>query len=207
MSIKRAYIFDLDNTIYPVSSIGYQVFSSLFKLIKEDGNHADDLSAIKQEIMRRPFQQVAEEFGFSSELEQKGTELLINLEYCGRINPFPDYAETRKLPGDRFLVTTGFLKLQQSKIEGLGIRDDFKEIRIVDPSLTTLTKKDVFAEILDRYDYAAENVLVIGDDLQSEIKAALELGIRAVLYDKNKTQPTSEATYTIADFSELHFID
>lgn len=36
--IKTAIIFDLDNTIYPVSSIGKIKFADLFKLIEEDGS-------------------------------------------------------------------------------------------------------------------------------------------------------------------------
>ena len=83
------------------------------------------------------------------------------------------------------MVTSGFLRLQQSKILNLGIRNEFKEIHIIDRTTTAKTKKDVFAEIMFRNKLNAEQVLVIGDDIDSEIKAARELGIDAILYEHN----------------------
>ena len=68
-------------------------------------------------------------------------------------------------------MTSGFTKLQLSKIEQLGIKNDFKEFFIVDPINFDLTKKDVFNKIIEQYDFVAKEVLVVGDDINSEIKA------------------------------------
>lgn len=67
--------------------------------------------------MRKPFQLVAKDYQFSKQLTSKGTELLTNLKYKGKIEPFKDYRIVKNLSLDKFLVTTGFLKLQQSKVE------------------------------------------------------------------------------------------
>lgn len=200
---KKAIILDLDNTIYPVSSIGNKLFASLFRLIEESGEHTTDIDAIKQEIMRKPFQWVAAQHQFSNALTKKGIELLLNLTYEGPIEPFSDYTCTKQLHCDKFLVTTGFLKLQQSKIRGMGIEQDFKEIHIVDPATSHKTKKDVFADIIYRNAYQPAEVLVVGDDLQSEIKAAKELGIDTVLYDKFHLHDEINSQKKIADFNEL----
>jgi len=200
---KKAIILDLDNTIYPVPSIGNELFASLFRLIEESGEHTVDIAAIKNEIMRKPFQHVAAHFQFSDSLTQNGINLLLNLSYEGPITAFSDYEYTKLLPCDNFLVTTGFLKLQQSKIKGMGIEQDFKEIHIVDPATSDKTKKDVFTDIIHRNGYELTEVLVVGDDPHSEIKAAKELGIDTVLYDKFHLHEDNSLQNKVADFKEL----
>jgi len=200
---KKALIFDLDNTIYSVPSIGHEMFASLFKLIEGTDSHLKDMADIKKEIMRRPFQVVAADYNFSDELTKRGIDLLQHLKYEGKIEVFPDYHELRNLTLDRYLVTTGFLKLQQSKISGMKIEKDFKEIFIIDPSIAETTKKDVFASIVRNYHYKKAEVLVIGDDLHAEIQAARDLGIDAVLYDKFNLHRDTGSMPKITSFSEL----
>lgn len=200
---KKALILDLDNTIYPVSSIGEELFKSLFDLILKSGEYSGDFEAIRKEIMRTPFQKVAADFKFSSQLTETGTELLKNLSYDKPMFAFEDYAAIKNIPCKKFLVTTGFIKLQQSKVKQLGIENDFAEVHIVDPRTSDKTKKDIFQDILNRYGYSQADVLVVGDDLNSEIKAATELGIDTVLYDKLNFNPDITLLNKISDFSQL----
>ncbi|MBD0276628.1 MAG: HAD family hydrolase [Flavisolibacter sp.] len=200
---KKAIIYDLDNTIYYVHSIGERLFASLFKIIEESKIHQENMTSIRDAIMRKPFQMVARNYQFSEELTQKGINLLKELTYEDEIRPFNDYGHIKNVPAERFLVTTGFMKLQHSKIKGMGIEPDFREIHIVDPMTSEKTKKEVFADIMERYGYQPAEVLVVGDDPESEIKAAQELGIDTVLYDKNNLYPQARSTYRITDFKEL----
>jgi putative hydrolase of the HAD superfamily len=80
--MKRVLILDLDNTIYPVSSIADHLFARLFKLIDENLGEADRQAAqnAKEELTRRPYQHVADEFGFSHELKEQGMQMLANIE-------------------------------------------------------------------------------------------------------------------------------
>jgi putative hydrolase of the HAD superfamily len=200
---KKAFIYDLDNTVYPVPSIGEKLFAPLFQLIRENGAYTGSFDKIRDEIMRTPFQVVAQKYQFSQELTQKAVGLLRDLTYEGDIQPYPDYPEIRNIPGDRFLVTTGFRKLQESKIRGMGIEADFRQVIVVDPDTSDKTKKDIFAGILQQHGYQPAQVLVIGDDPGSEIKAARELGLDTVLYDKENRHPNAVATFRISDFREL----
>jgi putative hydrolase of the HAD superfamily len=205
--MKKAIIFDLDNTIYSAPSIGDVVFAPLYRLIEESNEHNSHFEAIKKDILSKPFQVVATTHGFSDTLTQKGMDLLSNTTYNGPIQYFPDYELTRTITLEKYLVTTGFIQLQQSKIDGLNIRNDFKEIHIIDPATTDKTKKDVFADIIARNSYHINDVLVVGDDLHSEIKAAQDLGITVVVYDKNNRHPNNIALPKINDFGHLtHFI-
>ena len=200
---KKALILDLDNTIYPVSSIGDKLFAPLFDLIKSDEHVSDQFAQIRKEVMRRPFQLVANEFNFSKELTDKGTELLKNITYNGTIEPFDDYKLIRDLKIDKYLVTTGFKKMQQSKVEAMQLQTDFREIHIIDPSTSDKVKKDLFTDIISRHHYNKADVLIVGDDLNSEIKAAKELGVDAVLYDKLNMYKEEKSVTRITDFAEL----
>lgn len=200
---KKAIIFDLDNTIYPVAAIGHQLFADLFQMIAMHGGYEGAIEDIQQEIMKKPFQLVAKAFQFDAALTAAGLALLSDLTYTGAMQPFEDYALTRKINCRKFLVTTGFTKLQHSKINLLGIKNDFEAIVVVDPAISVLTKKDVFKNILLQYQLQEKEVLVVGDDLHSEIKAAQELGIDTVLYDYQDLPALAVLDNRITNFSGL----
>jgi len=194
--MKKALILDLDNTIYPVSSILGNLFSEIFSLI----DVADYLSEqvklnAKDELTRRPYHLVADKYNFSDELKEYGHDLLKEITYNQPMQPFGEYEYIRSSALIKFLVTIGFTKLQWSKVKMLDIEKDFAEIHIVDPELSTRTKKDVFADILKRHHLSSSEVLVIGDDPESEIKAAMELGIDTFLYDPEHRHPDVPATF------------
>jgi putative hydrolase of the HAD superfamily len=201
---KKAIIFDLDNTIYLVSSIGDRLFQSLFSIITESGEYSGDLDKMKAEIMRRPFQYIAEEFEFSEKLKSACLDHLKHLTFDSTINPVENYETIRDFSCLKFLVTTGFTTLQNSKIEQLGIENDFEKIFIIDPSETAKTKRDIFKKILIDYELKLDEVLVVGDDLNSEIKSAKELGIESVLYDFKSVYSNTENPKVIRNFSELN---
>lgn len=199
----KAIIFDLDNTIYPVSSIGEKLFFTLFETIENDKRYVGDINAIKNEIMRRPFQVVAKEFEFNDDLTLKCLHHLSELTYQEKMEPFSDYSITKSLDCLKFLVTTGFTKLQFSKIDKLDIKPDFKELFVVDPNISTLTKKDVFREIMVKYNLGSDEIIVVGDDLNSEIKAGKELGIKTVLYDFLNQYKELENENVINNYAQL----
>jgi len=195
--MKQALILDLDNTIYPVSSIAEHLFERLFWLLDqtEDGTNYEKIRDAKDELKRRPFHLVADKYNFGEELTAKGIYLLKNMSYDLPMRPFDDYHYIQSANIPKFLVTTGFSKLQWSKVNMLGIGNDFVEIHIVDPETSQQTKCEVFADIMNRHFYSAEELLVVGDDPESEIKAAGELGIDTFLFDPENKHPDAHATY------------
>ena len=203
--MKRALILDLDNTIYPVSSIADKLFGPLFKLIDEELGEEDSQAAekAKHELTRRPYQHVADEYGFSEELKAKGTELLRNCTYEEPMQAYAEYNDIRTIPIDKFLVTTGFTKLQMSKVRMLDIAGDFKKVYVVDPDQSGQTKGDIFKKIMQENGYTTEEVLVIGDDPQSEIKFAVELGIDTFLFDPDNKYTNEGVTYRARDYRDV----
>ncbi len=201
---KKAIILDLDNTIYPVSSIGDRLFKSLFQLIRESGEYSGHFNQIRFEIMRRPFQYIADEFSFSESLKSDCFKLLSHLTYDEKMQPFDGYEALLTIPCRRFLVTTGYTKMQYSKIKQLGIETDFEAIFVIDPDRSALTKRDLFEKILADYNFSVDEVLVVGDDLNSEIFHAKALGIETVLYDYLSQHQESEDQNVIRNHKDLH---
>lgn len=173
----KALFIDLDNTIYPAAPIGEIIFQPVWKRIAISGQHDHELGLIEQTMLQRPFQAVADLFDFSDELIHSCVVLLNQLEVKTPLEPFAGYEEIRALAVPKHLVTTGFTRLQNSKIDQLGIRNDFREIHIVDPVKGPLTKKLVFEQVLKQNGWKPEETIVLGDDPNSELKAAKELGI------------------------------
>lgn len=199
--MKKALILDLDNTIYPVSAIAANLFEKLFDLL--DHNFAGfDVKAIKEDMTRLPYHLVADKFAFDDALKAQCITVLNNITYDMPMQALDGYHAIKSANILMFLVTMGFTKLQWSKIKMLGIGDDFEEIHVVDPEISQQTKKDVFADILKRHNYAAADVLVIGDDPESEIRAALELGIDALLFDPEARHTNVAVTYRAMNLSD-----
>ena len=194
--MKRALILDLDNTIYPVSAIADYLFNDLFALIDRESGALDPetIDAAKDELTRKPFQWVADKYHFTAQLKTKGVQLLKDMSYDLPMQPFEQYHHIKSIRVDKFLVTTGFPKLQWSKIKQLGIEGDFLEIHVADPE-SGQTKKDIFTDIMRRHNLAVEDVLVIGDDPDSEIKAAIELGIDTFLFDPADKHPKGTVAF------------
>lgn len=201
--MKKAIILDLDNTIYPVSSIGERLFKELFAYIEKSGEFEGSFNEIILEIQRTPFQKVAANFSFSKQLLDECLNIHENLTFDEPMKTFEDYTEIRKLPQTKYLVTSGFTKLQNSKVEQLGIKNDFEGIYIIDLQHSIRTKKAIFLQILNEQNYSTDEVLVIGDDLDSEIKAGKELGIDTVLYNKLGKYFNLNSENIITDFKEL----
>lgn len=198
--MKKAIIFDLDNTIYPVNSIADNLFAQLFGLLDQNAaiinkKAPDTIERIKEEMTRRPFQYIADKYELDEAICEQMLRALRNMTYDLPMQPFGDYQHLKHIQLDKFLVTTGFPKLQYSKIDRLGIKDDFTEIIVVDPDLSNKTKKEVMIDIMAHHSYQPEDLLIIGDDPDSEIKAALSLGIDTFLFDPNNIYPHAPTTH------------
>ncbi len=203
MKNKKALFIDLDNTIYPAASIGEKLFDKLYKIIATDPYHSANIEEIKQAILRKPFHHVASTFNMDETLYKEALEHLTELEYNEPMQLFPDYSIIRNLNQKKYLITTGFTKLQQSKVVQLGIKADFEEIHIMDFTKSTNTKAHAFKKIMADNNYTPKDVLVIGDDPESEIKAGQELDIDCILYDSLNLFENRKDLNRITNFNEL----
>lgn len=199
----EALIFDLDNTIFSVYSIGEDLFKPLFDLIEKKPEFKGGIEDIRKDVMRKPFQKVASNYQFSEMLTKESLDVLNRMTADLNMNVFDDYKATRGITCMKFLVTVGFIKMQEGKVRNLGIAKDFNEIHIIDPIKSNKTKKEVFVGIVKRHHLNPANIVVVGDDPDSEIQAAQELGMQAILYDKLNLNSHRTDLNRITDYKQL----
>jgi FMN phosphatase YigB (HAD superfamily) len=97
------------------------------------------------------------------------------------MNGYGDLHVLKELTPTKYLVTSGFRRLQESKVEMLGIRDLFAAVlidAINEPERTH--KEGIFKQILEANGLLPIEALVVGDNPESEIAAGKRLGIRTV---------------------------
>jgi FMN phosphatase YigB (HAD superfamily) len=180
----RAVIFDLDNCLAAADEAGEELFAPAFDAIRAANKgrlSENQLSAAFADAWRHALDHVARKHDFSDEMYRAGFEVFRRLEVKRRLRGYGDLGVLQKLRVRRILVTSGFRRLQESKIEALGIRGVFEEIHVhaIDEQGSP-GKKDTFGEILARRGWRAEEVLVVGDNAESEIAAGNALGMPTV---------------------------
>jgi len=203
--VIKALILDLDDTIFPTSSIDSKVVKPFFDTLEKfnDVLTEEELNKAKQEIHKKPFATVASDYKFSERMITESLDILNNLEYKLSIKTYDDYAYIKALSYEKFLVTTGNRKFQLAKIESLQIADDFKEIFIDDPIERPGGKLIIFRSILEKYSYLPDEILVIGDNPESEISAGKELGTYVLMINRNK-RDTLLNKEVIQSFTEVN---
>jgi putative hydrolase of the HAD superfamily len=179
-----AIIFDLDNCLVPGDAIGAAAYQPAFEAIcsANDNTLSDaELDAAFADMWRHPLDEVARRHRFTPAMLAAGWQVFACMEARAPMQGYPDLGVLAGLPVPRFLVTTGFRRLQESKIAALGLSGQFTEVRIdaVDEP-GRKGKQQLFREIQQAFRFAPQQVLVVGDNADSEIRAGNELGMITV---------------------------
>ncbi len=101
-------------------------------------------------------------------------------------------------------MTTGFRKLQESKVGALGTASLFRGI-IVDAidEAGRKGKRGYFQEIMETNNYSPQEVFVVGDNPESEIEAGNSLGLRTVQTLRPGVVRSPKATLHIDSLTDL----
>ena len=108
------------------------------------------------------------------------------------------------LPAQRCLVTSGFKRLQDSKIKSLRLEPFFSSTYVdaIDYP-NRVGKLGLFARILRDYELAPSEVLVVGDNADSEIKAGIQRRIQTVQTLRPGVPKAANATFYVHSLGEL----
>lgn len=185
--MKTSVLFvDLDDTIFPTRSIPPEVFEPLFESLNEVPHDFSEkqMRVIKEDLWKFTFHEVAEKYGFSGAMRKHYQDRLKTLPLHFDITVYPDYPALVELKIPMILVTSGTTRVQQQKVDALGIRGDFTSVHIDDRNLQPGGKKRIFEALAREHQIASNQILVIGDNVLSEIKAARELSMPWLLLDR-----------------------
>ena len=201
----RALFLDLDDTIFP-SDIPYEAFSALFDILDEvnDSVPPDLLPLVKRELFSHTFHEVSSKYAFSRKMILGYFNHMKNMTFRFNIRPYPDYHVVQQLPHSKYLITSGSRLVQQAKINALGISADFRKICYDDRFDGSRGKKHLFTNLLEEEGLTGTEVLVIGDNPESEIKAAKNIGLPYVHVNRDAAFIGSLKSRTINSFEQIH---
>ncbi len=204
-----ALLLDLDHTLFDPESIPRAVMEPVFAELRLahariGGVSREILESSIPELMGSPITLVARTHGWPDELRRACLEASALAVLPERLPLFPDVADLIRLPQRKILVTTGVPSVQEQKIAALGL-DAWLDAVYVDDALAVPRKgkKALFQEILRQEHLAPETVVVVGDNLESEIAAGAELGMRTVHIARGGCSPACPATHCMPDLRRL----
>ena len=203
----RAIIFDLDNCLSAADEPGKGLLGPVFDAIRRvnRGRLSDEaLAEAFADCWRHPLDFVAEKHGFPEDMLAPAWAVCVRLEVTVPMYGYGDLRMLADLPVLRFLVTSGFRRLQESKIQALGFGRLFTAIYVdaIDEA-DRKGKQKTFEEILRVHQLRPEEVLVVGDNPDSEIEAGNRLGLRTAQVLRPGVPRGNNATHYIHNLAEL----
>ncbi len=204
---ELAIIYDLDETILPASAVPDETFDTLFEAIRSanKGTLPDDKLEEALKAMRRlSVDVVAEQYGFTEEMNEAAKQALLHTKYDFQLNTYEDFPLIKQIPGKRYLVTTGVPNLQRAKVKALFDSDDFTDIFVDDIyDENRLGKQGLFKQIAELTGLPAHKIWIVGDNPESEIKAGNALRMNTVHIARPGVEASDVAKYQIRTFQEL----
>jgi putative hydrolase of the HAD superfamily len=201
-----AIIFDLDNCLADARDVGDALVAPMFAAIAaaNDGRvSADALARAFDDTWRMALDAVAEKHGFSPAMLDAGWTVARTLAVTGPMPGYPDLHVLRELREPLFLVTSGFRRLQESKIDALGLRGLLTAFVDAIDEPDRPGKRGLFARIAATHGFAPARILVVGDSAESEIAAGNALGMPTVQLLRPGVARAEDARHHAGDLHEL----
>jgi len=217
MKIK-AIIYDLDDTLYDcsgtlVDAARKRAANAMIKtgLKLSEKQILEKIEDIEKRYGKRInlFDKICEEANVDKSIGAKGLEAY-NADVVEDIKLFPDVLSTLNALKDikHIIITTGKRTRQELKIQKLGIKDKFDYI-LINELEDGLSKENCFKLIMEKFSLKPNQIIVVGDRIQSEIKVGNQLKMNTIqllhgrykdLIPKNDLE---EPDYKIKSISEL----
>ncbi len=180
----RAIIFDLDNCLAAADEPGEALYAAAFAAMRAENRgrlSERELEVAFADMWRHPLDWVAERHGFSAEMRAAGWKEFLKTEVTTPMRGYGDLEELGRLDVKKFLVTSGFRRLQESKIRALGVERWMDECHVdaIDEAERRF-KRGWFEDMVERHALRPEDVAVVGDSAASELAAGRELGMRTI---------------------------
>ncbi len=120
---------------------------------------------------------------------------------------FPETTETldylRQKNYQLHLITNGFKLTQQQKLINSGLEKYFIEVITSESSNSMKPKREIFDFALDITKASLNESIMIGDNLNADIKGANNVGMDSIYVNHVKSNLIHTATYQITHFNQL----
>ena len=205
----RLLLVDLDNTLFRTRSMPREVVRPAVDAVRAANVGpaalpAEAIDRFLHDCWQRPFDVAAREHGVPEALREAFGAALVGLRVGVPLTPYPDVAALAAIPATRVLVTTGYRRFQESKVEALGVAWLFDRVvvdAVGEPGREG--KAGAFRRLLGEYGLAPGEALVVGDSAESEIAAGLAVGIPTVQVLRPGVARTDAARFHVRGLDEL----
>lgn len=164
------------------------------------------INSILADLWGNTWDKIIDKYSIPDYIFPRAIKVLENMELDLDIFPYRDYSFIKKMECPKYFVTTSLTSIQQLKIKALNLENDFIKIVINDPFKGKKTKLDVFKELVSEFDLTPGNTFVIGDNIESEIKAGNALNMITIQILREGVVKGNTARHYIHSFEEIEAI-
>ena len=130
------------------------------------------------------------------------------LEFCatksGVVEGAHELMDYLKGRGYRMHMTSnGFHEVQYKKLAASGLRDYFDTIILSEDAGANKPSKAFFDYALAKSGASVDTTMMIGDNLQTDIIGARDMGLNTILFNRWDVQPSDIPTHTVAALREI----
>ena len=104
------------------------------------------------------------------------------------------------------LITNGFEEVQWGKIRSCEIDQYFKEVITSEKAMSLKPHPEIFEYALKITGALKEESIMIGDNLDADIKGAMDAGLDTIFVNHIREETSLQPTYTIYHLQELELI-
>jgi putative hydrolase of the HAD superfamily len=198
----KLLIFDLDNTIFDTyGQIKRHILEGMIGRMRRVGLTERQEKILREKYAFIGFKILAKQIGLNKRVFEEGMHAYRYID-VSKITPYRDAAIIPKLPGKKVLVTSGIPKIQNKKVDILGIRGYFDEV-IIDESSSLRNKQRIFKSLLKKNELQPKEAVVVGDSPESELSAGKNLGMVTVQVARYKWIRHCDSDFRVSGFREL----
>lgn len=230
MSKYKHLYFDLDRTLWDFETNSKETFRDIFKKYDLDKVFGDfdtfyltyrkhneqlwkqyrEAKITKEKLRSHRFYLTLQEYGIEDdELAKKiGTDYITMSPQ--KTTLFPHTHETlaylKNKGYNMYIITNGFEEVQHTKLRNCDLEKYFSHIITSEMAGCQKPKKEIFEYALSSVNAKKAESIMIGDDLEVDIKGAKGIGMDQVHFNFVKQEHNFPATYKIECLKELEEI-
>ena len=103
-----------------------------------------------------------------------------------------------------FIISNGFIEVQNRKMELTGLAGFFKKVILSEQVKAQKPSKEIFQYAVKSVNARKKESVMIGDNIEADIKGAKDFGMDQVFFDYNQNvEHHGKATYTVTRLKEL----